>query len=188
MFKITIKNENDLSQALMQMASLSSLIKENIYDVEIKLHKEKRSLNANAYFHLLVGKIAEKLKIGNDECKTQMNLEYGSALRIDDDTLFAFKVPKGAEVKSVVKYRAYVSAVSLKIKEVFKAFVNCISADIEHFTTVIFPTEIAVKINVVSPTGAVIVNELHKVIEFPDLKERFEKVKLIGILKDVRKL
>ena len=108
MFKITIKNENDLSQALMQMASLSSLIKENIYDVEIKLHKEKRSLNANAYFHLLVGKIAEKLKIGNDECKTQMNLEYGSALRIDDDTLFAFKVPKGAEVKSVVKYPKWV--------------------------------------------------------------------------------
>ena len=108
MFNITVKTENDLTKALMQVASLSSLIKDKAYDVEIKLHREKRSLNANAYFHLLVGKIAEKLKIGNDECKVQMNLEYGSPLRIDDETLFAFKVPKGAEVKSVVRYPKWV--------------------------------------------------------------------------------
>lgn len=108
MFNITVKNENDLSKALVQVAGLSSLIKDKAYDVEIKLHRERRTLNANAYFHLLVGKIAEKLRIGNDECKKQMNLEYGSPMQIDEDTLFAFKVPKGANVSGVVKYPKWV--------------------------------------------------------------------------------
>lgn len=108
MFNITVKSEIDLSKALMQVASLSSQIKDKSFDIEIRVHREKRSKDANAYFHLLVGKIAEKLKIGNDECKLQMNLEYGSPLKIDADTLFAFKVPKGADVKAVVKYPKWV--------------------------------------------------------------------------------
>lgn len=41
-------------------------------------HKEKRSLNANSYFHLLVDKIAKEMNLGADEVKSQMVLEYGT--------------------------------------------------------------------------------------------------------------
>lgn len=81
------------------------------FDFEITEHKEKRSLNANAYFHLLVHKIAEIMKIGNDECKVKMNLEYGTPKKIDENTLFAFKVPKGAKVNDIIEYPKLIKTV-----------------------------------------------------------------------------
>jgi hypothetical protein len=108
MFNLTIKTEKDVSTALVEVANLTHNLPDKAYDIEIKIHREQRSKDANAYFHLLVGKIAEKLKIGNDECKVKMNLEYGAPIRIDEQTLFAFKVPKGANVGSVVKYPKWV--------------------------------------------------------------------------------
>lgn len=39
--------------------------------------KKKRSLNANAYFHLLVGKIADKLNISKQVCKNTLLSRYG---------------------------------------------------------------------------------------------------------------
>lgn len=39
--------------------------------------REKRSLDANAYFHVLAGKIAEKLQISMTECKNHLLSEYG---------------------------------------------------------------------------------------------------------------
>lgn len=108
MFKITVKNEKDLSKALIQVANLAPNLSGRGYDIEVKEHRERRSKNANDYFHTLIHKIAEVTKIGNDECKVKMNLEYGSPMRIDEDTLFAFKVPKGANVNGVVKYPKWV--------------------------------------------------------------------------------
>ena len=46
-------------------------------DVEIKKHREKRSLTANAYFWVLIGKIAEKLSIPDDEVYRQMIKDVG---------------------------------------------------------------------------------------------------------------
>lgn len=42
---------------------LDSLKPGKVYDVEIKEHREKRSLDANAYFWVLVDRLAEKLRI-----------------------------------------------------------------------------------------------------------------------------
>lgn len=39
--------------------------------------REKRSLNANAYFHVLVGKIAEALGVSQAECKNQLLSDFG---------------------------------------------------------------------------------------------------------------
>lgn len=51
-------------------------------DIDIKRHREKRSLNSNSYFHLLCGKIAEKLGVTQTEVKNQMLRDYGY---VDDD-------------------------------------------------------------------------------------------------------
>ena len=59
---------------------------ENGAEITINEYKHQRSASANAYFHLLVHKIAEKMGIGNDECKVRMNLEYGSPKMLDEKT------------------------------------------------------------------------------------------------------
>lgn len=56
-------------------------------DIEIKPHRNKRSLNANAYFHVLVGKIAEKVKISNQRAKNILLSKYGQREIFDDGPL-----------------------------------------------------------------------------------------------------
>ena len=57
---------------------------DEIVDVKISKHKKKRSLSANAYFHLLVGKLAEKLQISFSECKNMLITSYGQIEYLDD--------------------------------------------------------------------------------------------------------
>lgn len=45
--------------------------------LEIKPYKERRSLNANAYFHVLNGKIADRLGISKPRCKNLLIGRYG---------------------------------------------------------------------------------------------------------------
>ena len=116
--KTVVRNDKDLAQVLMQVSMLAPCLKDKAYEIEIREYRPKRSLNANNYFHLLVGKIAEVLRIGNDECKVRMNLEYGTPLKIDDNTLFAFKVPAGVKVENIVKYPKWVKTVMDNGKEV----------------------------------------------------------------------
>lgn len=46
-------------------------------DVQLKLLRQKRSLNANAYFHVLVDKIAAELGVSHSEVHNQVIAEYG---------------------------------------------------------------------------------------------------------------
>lgn len=58
--------------------------KEKEFDLSIKRHRNKRSLDANAYFHVLVGKIANKMEISKAEVKNKMLSLYGQ-LETDDN-------------------------------------------------------------------------------------------------------
>ena len=53
-------------------------------DIIAKPHREKRSLSANAYFHVLVTKIAEKTHSSLQEVKNKQIREYGQYEYIDD--------------------------------------------------------------------------------------------------------
>ena len=50
---------------------------EGILSIIVKKIGKKRSLNANAYFHVLVGKIAEKLHISKARAKNELLGKYG---------------------------------------------------------------------------------------------------------------
>lgn len=56
--------------------------REKEVSVEIKQYREGRSLNANAYFHVLCDKIAKVLKISAIEAKNMMLCSYG---QLDED-------------------------------------------------------------------------------------------------------
>ena len=101
---IRIEKLEDTLQIQGRLLALRpELEKGKVFDCTIKEHKERRSLDANAYFHLLVNKIAEKMKLGADEVKVKMNLEYGTpAKEIDDNVIVALP-----SVVAATKYYPY---------------------------------------------------------------------------------
>ena len=69
------------TKALDELEKIAKLEKLHIKAVRFS---EKRSLSANAYFHLLVGKIATALQSPNTEVKNRLIREYGAFEFIDD--------------------------------------------------------------------------------------------------------
>jgi len=53
------------------------------YTVEIKKHRKPRSKDANSYFHVLCGKIADKMGVSKAEVKNKMISLYGQPELID---------------------------------------------------------------------------------------------------------
>ena len=58
--------------------------KEKEYDLDIKRHRRKRSLDANAYYHVLLNKIATAIGSSMAEVKNYTLSRYGQ-LEVDDD-------------------------------------------------------------------------------------------------------
>ena len=83
---------------------LTSEIKDRVYVCEVKEYREKRSLDANAYFHVLVHKIAEAMDLGEDEVKVNMVFEYGSVMIDEIGGKVGFKLPTTVDVSSIFKY------------------------------------------------------------------------------------
>lgn len=54
-------------------------LKDKLLNVEVKEDRKKRSLNANAYFHVLVDKIADETRASHTEVHNRMICEYGQA-------------------------------------------------------------------------------------------------------------
>lgn len=69
-----------LLQADSSMESLQALAEEcksDLLSIDIKKHKEKRSLNANAYYWEMLGKLADKLKMSNNRLHNELLARYG---------------------------------------------------------------------------------------------------------------
>lgn len=80
--------------------------KDSNIEYEIKPHKEKRSLNANAYFHSLVNKLARYHSWSDEEMKIKMVLDYGT-LAEKDGELFEIRVPQDFDIKYVYPYAKF---------------------------------------------------------------------------------
>ena len=72
-----------LSLADVPVQGLQELKAMDLLAVSLKKYRKKRSLDANAYFHLLVGKLADSLRISKIRCKNIMIGRYGQADYID---------------------------------------------------------------------------------------------------------
>lgn len=73
-------------------------------DIEIKQHREKRSKSANAYFHVLVNKIAQELNEADEAVKTRLVIEYGVVARDEDGLTIGFKLPATVDVGKIYPY------------------------------------------------------------------------------------
>lgn len=72
------------------LGDISSLLNK-ILKITIGKFTKKRSLDSNAYFHLLVDKLRQVRGISFAECKNDLITSYGQIWYLDDDTPFTYK-------------------------------------------------------------------------------------------------
>lgn len=86
-FRITFEvNENDIVKA--EYDKLKSYDKLKIKAVK---YTQRRSLDANAYFHVLVGKIADALIISKAKAKNVLICKYGQPQLLPDGDIMVYK-------------------------------------------------------------------------------------------------
>ena len=73
-------------------------------DIEIKRHRNIRSKTANAYFHVLVNKIAQRLGESDETVKSHLITTYGALARSDDGKYIMFLLPKDVDATAFYKY------------------------------------------------------------------------------------
>lgn len=65
-----------------QARQFTAEMKEKLYDADLKIHREKRSLDSNSYFWLLCGKLASKIHISMDAIYRQYIKDIGDNFEI----------------------------------------------------------------------------------------------------------
>lgn len=76
----------------------------SLCNIDIKKHREKRSLNANAYCWVLIEKIAEKMKMSKDEIYKRELCDYGTIATDDDGRKIIFSLKADIDVGKYFKY------------------------------------------------------------------------------------
>lgn len=79
-------------------------LKDQELDVEIKKHREKRSKSANAYFHVLVNRIAAEEGGSEEEVKKRLVCNYGPLAKDEDGLTVGFKLPASVNVDTIYPY------------------------------------------------------------------------------------
>lgn len=73
-------------------------------NVSIKKWRRPRSNDANAYFHVLVNKIAEAQNLGDDEVKRSLVVEYGALAKDEDGNTLGAMLPLSADITDFYPY------------------------------------------------------------------------------------
>ena len=73
-----INRKWQISLELDEQPDFYDRLKDKDISVEIKQYRQKRSLNANAYFHTLVDKIAAKQRVTHTEIHNRLIADYGT--------------------------------------------------------------------------------------------------------------
>ena len=100
-FNITVTVQTDFRERFDQL-------KDKELDIEIKQHREIRSKNANAYFHVLVNKIALETGESDEAVKNRLVTEYGVVDHTEDGLMLGFKIPASVNPNRIYKYPRYI--------------------------------------------------------------------------------
>lgn len=72
-------------------------LKDKDVRISISQWREKRSLNANKYFHLLSDKLADSMRMSKPKMKNYLLFHYGQKVRDDDGNLIGIKTNASEE-------------------------------------------------------------------------------------------
>lgn len=98
-----LERTEDLNQLLTKLQVGKQLLK-----IDIDIAREKRSLDANAYFHVLIHKIAERLEVSDDEVKVRMVVSYGELAKDENGEYIELKLPSNITPEIFYKYVEFV--------------------------------------------------------------------------------
>lgn len=84
-FNITFQIDTEPVDELNALGQMEKI------DIKAGKHKKKRSLDANAYFHVLVGKLAEKNTISKARAKNILISRYGQVELLPDGSPMIYK-------------------------------------------------------------------------------------------------
>ena len=82
--------------------------KDGYVDIQVEKWSDKRSLQANAYFHVLANLIAKETKSSMDDVKRMLVLQYGTPARGKDGKYAAVKVPKNTNIEDFYPYYKHI--------------------------------------------------------------------------------
>lgn len=81
-----MKLKGKINEIIAQLsAAIPGFELDKIYTCEISQYREGRSLNANAYFHVLCDKLRQKLNMSMARCKNELITQYGQIEYFDPD-------------------------------------------------------------------------------------------------------
>lgn len=86
------KGDTFTGSALQIIALVSNEATDNpdaLYD--LTLHKEKRSLDSNSYFHVLCDKLRQKLGMSMARCKNHLISDYGQIMYLEEGEPLIYK-------------------------------------------------------------------------------------------------
>lgn len=78
-------------KALDIVTYLMSADKNVLWDLTLHKDKRKRSLDSNAYFHVLCDQLRQKLGMSMARCKNHLISEYGQIFYLDDGSPMIYK-------------------------------------------------------------------------------------------------
>lgn len=76
---ISINESENLTNGYEELKNLELL------DIKIRKYQKRRSLDANAYFHVLIDKLADKIGLSKPRCKNIIIGRYGQPFYIDEN-------------------------------------------------------------------------------------------------------
>ncbi len=79
-------------------------LKDAVIELTVDKWSDKRSLQANAYFHVLANEIAKATKSSMDDVKMMLVAQYGTLARGQDGKCMAVKVPKNTDILKIYPY------------------------------------------------------------------------------------
>ena len=100
-------------------------------DLQVKEHRDKRSLNANAYAWVLINEIANKLRLDKEECYIEMLKHYGQSEVIS--------VKQGIDISRYIKYYELLGESELngKVFEHYRVFKGSSEMDTREMAVLI---------------------------------------------------
>lgn len=114
-----------VSDREMAKKACEFLIESKAYVVSLKEKKIRRSLDANAYFHLLVNKLAAKIGSSNDDVKTDLVLKYGTIARDEDGQIAAVMIPDYGNIEDFTRYSRFIKTKEIPKENGEMATYNC---------------------------------------------------------------
>lgn len=103
-----LKNNADLLNVQETLYKVAPELKEHPYVCVIKPFAKKRSLDANAYFHVLCDAIAKATKRDTMEIKRELNTTYGTIAKDEQGQFVGVILPYKTKVEQLLDYTVWI--------------------------------------------------------------------------------